>query len=142
MNLCDAVREGVSMHAKATLAVMAIALIMTTSASILLLNSNSQLNDENSAAETRLRMNAILSRAQMAVQYEIKKIDALMANASMRLSPLGLNGTLLQAEKMYYSRHYIDGWIKNGWVDGKDGRGRVLRITDSGTNVTDIFYLD
>jgi hypothetical protein len=49
---------------------------------------------------------------------------------------------LLQAEKMYYSRHYIDGWIKNGWVDGKDGRGRELQITNSGINVTDIFYLD
>lgn len=48
----------------------------------------------------------------------------------------------VQAEKMYYSRHYIDGWIKNGWVDGKSGRGRELSITDSGINVTDIFYRD
>jgi len=46
-----------------------------------------------------------------------------------------------QAEKMYYSRHYIDGWIKNGWVSGKEGRGRELQITDSGINITDIFFL-
>jgi hypothetical protein len=49
---------------------------------------------------------------------------------------------VVQAEKMYYSRHYIDGWIKNGWVDGRSGRGRELEITESGRNVTDIFYLD
>ncbi|MDW5562089.1 MAG: DUF6293 family protein [Methanomassiliicoccus sp.] len=49
---------------------------------------------------------------------------------------------LAQAEKMYYSRHFIDGWIRQGWVDGKNGRGSELRLTDSGENVTDIFYLD
>lgn len=49
---------------------------------------------------------------------------------------------IMQAEKMYYSRHYIDGWIKHGWVDGKDGRGRELRITDSGENVIDVFYVE
>lgn len=48
----------------------------------------------------------------------------------------------VQAEKMYYSRHFIDGWIKNGWVDGRNGRGRELTITESGINVTDIFFLD
>lgn len=49
---------------------------------------------------------------------------------------------IMQAEKMYYSRHYIDGWIRRGWVDGKAGRGRELQITDAGENVTDVFYLD
>jgi len=44
--------------------------------------------------------------------------------------------------KMYYSRHYIDGWIKHGWIDGKEGRGRALTMTESGKNVTDIFYRD
>jgi hypothetical protein len=49
---------------------------------------------------------------------------------------------VMQAEKMYYSRHYIDGWIRRGWVDGKAGRGRDLVITDSGENVADVFYLE
>jgi hypothetical protein len=49
---------------------------------------------------------------------------------------------IMQAEKMYYSRHYIDGWIRHGWVDGKAGRGRELTITDAGENVTDVFYLE
>lgn len=47
----------------------------------------------------------------------------------------------LQAEKMYYSRHYIDGWIRNGWVDEKEGRGKSMRVTSAGDNVADIFYL-
>ena len=45
-----------------------------------------------------------------------------------------------QAKKMFYSRHFIDGWIKQGRVNGKDGRGKQLAITDSGRNVTEVFY--
>ncbi len=45
-----------------------------------------------------------------------------------------------QAKKMFYSRHFIDGWIKLGWVNGKDGRGKQLEITESGKNVTEVFY--
>ena len=48
----------------------------------------------------------------------------------------------LQAEKMFYSRHFIDGWIKQGWVNGKEGRGKQLEITESGKNVTEVFYRD
>lgn len=48
---------------------------------------------------------------------------------------------VLQAEKMYYSRHYIDGWIRNGWVDEKGGRGKSIRMISAGDNVADIFYL-
>ena len=47
-----------------------------------------------------------------------------------------------QAKKMYYSRHFIDGWIKLGWITGKSGRGRDIEITESGKNVTDIFYME
>ena len=49
---------------------------------------------------------------------------------------------LEQAKKMYYSRHFIDGWIRQGWVNGKDGRGKQLGITESGKNVIEVFYRD
>jgi hypothetical protein len=43
-----------------------------------------------------------------------------------------------QAERMYYARHYIDGWLKNGWVV-RDERG-VLEVTPDGEMVTEVFY--
>jgi hypothetical protein len=43
------------------------------------------------------------------------------------------------SEKMYYSRHYIDGWVKRGWVKGER---QGLTITKSGRNTIDIFYRD
>lgn len=43
------------------------------------------------------------------------------------------------SEKMYYSRHYIDGWAKRGWVEGER---QDLKITKSGRNTIDIFYRD
>lgn len=62
--------------------------------------------------------------------------------AKRRTADRGRDEKVAQAEKMYYSRHYIDGWIRRGWVDGKAGRGRELQITDAGENVTDVFYLE
>lgn len=62
--------------------------------------------------------------------------------AKRRAADRGRDEKVEQAEKMYYSRHYIDGWIRRGWVDGKAGRGRELQITDAGENVTDVFYLE
>jgi hypothetical protein len=47
-----------------------------------------------------------------------------------------------QPEIMFYSRHYIDAWIRRGWVSGKNGRNHALELTDSGNNVVDIFHLD
>ncbi len=46
---------------------------------------------------------------------------------------------MTQSEVMYYSRHYIDAWIKRGWVTGREAN---LELTDSGKNVVDIFYTD
>jgi hypothetical protein len=68
--------------------------------------------------------------------YDQEKVE------DQRAPGTGRGEKVTQAEKMYYSRHYIDGWMKAGWVDGKNGRGRELKITGSGENVTDIFYLD
>lgn len=42
-----------------------------------------------------------------------------------------------QKDKMYYNRHFIDPWIKNGWVRRK---GRKLEMTDMGRMIIDVFY--
>ncbi|UCC93412.1 MAG: hypothetical protein JSW25_01730 [Thermoplasmata archaeon] len=42
-----------------------------------------------------------------------------------------------QAEKMFYARHYIEGWARRGWVT-KDRRGR-LDLTEDGVTVTQVF---
>jgi hypothetical protein len=67
--------------------------------------------------------------------YDEERLEKLKASDSGQ-------ERLAQAEKMYYSRHYIDGWMKRGWVDGRNGRGKELAITASGENIAEIFYLD
>ena len=42
-----------------------------------------------------------------------------------------------QAENMYYSRHYIEEWIRRGWIT-KDIRGS-MKLTADGQTVTEIF---
>ncbi|UCE38959.1 MAG: hypothetical protein JSW00_06970 [Thermoplasmata archaeon] len=43
----------------------------------------------------------------------------------------------VQSDKMFYRRHYIDKWIKRGWVEeDKDGG---LGLTDAGVMVTEVF---
>ena len=43
----------------------------------------------------------------------------------------------MQSDKMFYRRHYIDKWIKEGWVvEDKDGG---LSLTDAGEMVTEVF---
>jgi len=49
---------------------------------------------------------------------------------------------LTQSEKMYLMRHFIDEWIRRGWVEKVDGKKGWLRITPSGKNVVDIFHYD
>ncbi len=44
-----------------------------------------------------------------------------------------------QAEKMYYSRHFIREWTEKDWVV-RDRRGR-LELTDDGRTVTKVFYV-
>lgn len=43
----------------------------------------------------------------------------------------------VQAEKMYYARHFIDAWVSKGWVS-KTGRRR-LELTAAGETVTNVF---
>ena len=44
-----------------------------------------------------------------------------------------------QAEKMYYSRHFIREWSEKDWVV-RDRRGR-MELTDDGRTVTEVFYV-
>ena len=43
----------------------------------------------------------------------------------------------LQSDKMFYRRHYIDKWIKEGWVEEEKGGG--LSLTKAGEMVTEVF---
>ncbi len=42
-----------------------------------------------------------------------------------------------QADKMYYRRHFLDGWEARGWV-GRDERDRI-QLTPDGRTVTEVF---
>lgn len=44
-----------------------------------------------------------------------------------------------QKEVMYYQRHYIDSWVRLGWLD-KPARGAKYDLTDAGQNIIDTFY--
>ncbi len=69
-------------------------------------------------------------------------IKALTEAGVWEHQPENLKREGLQAAKMYYSRHFIDGWIKQGWVNGKEGHRKHPEITESGKNVTEVFYMD
>ena len=51
---------------------------------------------------------------------------------------VGQGKNVAQAEKMYYSRHFVNSWLERGWVR-KEGRGK-LALTEAGLNVCDIFH--
>lgn len=82
-----------SSRANAALAVLAVALLLSVSASAFLLSSNSQLGQDKATASTRLRMNSILDRGQMAVQAEIEKIRNLTIDLALTLRTAGMNST-------------------------------------------------
>jgi hypothetical protein len=65
-------------------------------------------------------------------------IEALKVDGCWdRPTEVGTRGPT-QAEKMYYSRHFIHEWTKHEWVK-RDRRGR-LELTDDGVTVTEVFY--
>jgi hypothetical protein len=76
---------------------LAVALIVSLSVTGLLLSANAQLNADNEAKGTRLQMQNVLAKAQMAAQAEIKKVDALVVSTSLNLSAYGLNGSEARA---------------------------------------------
>ena len=43
----------------------------------------------------------------------------------------------LQSDKMFYRRHYIDKWIKEGWIEEEKVGG--LSLTKAGEMVTEVF---
>ncbi len=67
----------------------------------------------------------------------LKMIEALKADGCWeREAPENVKDPV-QSDKMYYSRHYIDEWVKRGWVD-RDQRGR-LSLTEDGMTVIEVF---
>ncbi|MDD1772892.1 MAG: cache domain-containing protein [Methanomassiliicoccales archaeon] len=80
------------------IALLLVLLLVSATVSVLLYSDNARLDQDGSSASTRLQMNEVLSKAQMAVQGQIKKVDALVSNVSMNISTLGLNGTQVRAK--------------------------------------------
>lgn len=46
-----------------------------------------------------------------------------------------------QTEAVYYQRDFISKWVKSGWVEKDDLRGRYV-LTDEGRNIISTFYID
>ena len=84
--------------AKVFTAALALALLLTTMASMVMVTQNSQLSSENAANATRLRMNTILESGQNAVQMELAKMRNLTFDLALSLRATGLNGTAARAE--------------------------------------------
>lgn len=87
-----------SVRAKAFLAIVMTALLVATTTSVILLNSNAQLNKDNAVISTRLEMSSILEKGQMAVENEIEKVRNLTLDLALRLSETGLNGSMARDE--------------------------------------------
>jgi len=87
-----------SSRTNAAVAVLAVALLLSVAASVALLSSNAQLDQDKATASTRLRMNSILDGGQMAVQAEMQKIRDLVVGLALTLRSTGLNSTEARAE--------------------------------------------
>jgi hypothetical protein len=85
-------------RAKALFAVLAVAVIIASSASVVLLNANSQSSSDKATAEMRLRMNSILAEGQMAVQAELEKVRNSTFDLALRLRATGISGAAANAE--------------------------------------------
>lgn len=83
---------------KAFTAALALALLLTTFASMVMVSLNVQLTSDQAAATTRLQMNSILDRGQMAVEKELEKVRNLTFDLALRLRATGLNGSAARAE--------------------------------------------
>ncbi len=78
---------------KGLLAILAVAILLMASLSVLLLTSNAQLSKDSSTSSTRLQMNTMLEEGRVAVEREIEKVRNLTYDLALKLRPLGLNGT-------------------------------------------------
>jgi hypothetical protein len=75
-----------------------VALLLSVTASGVLLSSNAQLQSERNSSSTRLQMTTALGEGQMAVQNHISRLNALVTGLSVNCTQLGLNGTTLRAQ--------------------------------------------
>lgn len=82
----------------ATIAVLLVISIVLGAVSFLLVESNSKLQQDNTAASTRLEMNSIIQKGQMLVQGELKRMKNLTFDLAVRLGGIGLNGTQARQE--------------------------------------------
>ena len=78
--------------------VLVIALLLVSSVTITLYSSNEQLNDDTSASATRLQMDSLLQKGQLAVERGIEKVRNLTYDLAMSLRTTGLNGTAARVE--------------------------------------------
>lgn len=85
-------------RANSVIAVLAVALLISVAVSVTLVSSNSQLSSDKTTTATRLQMNIILEKGQMAVQSEIERVHDLTADLALELRSKGLNGTEVRAE--------------------------------------------
>jgi hypothetical protein len=68
--------------------------------------------------------------------------DALMVEDLEKKDLMGIhNGNgATQSAKMYYRRHFLDEWVKMGWLE-KDGADKYA-MTEKGEVAVRVFYLE
>lgn len=90
----------------------------------------------------------LVNALRIFIERRDKKWSTTYKSMIESLTPLGLmerkieNGSVkdqLQSDKMFYRRHYIDKWIKMGWVIDNEG---ALEVSSAGRMVTDVFCVD
>ncbi len=69
-------------------------------------------------------------------------IKALKETKAWTYEGLNVDEKITQAEKMFYSRHYIESWLNRGWVEKEKGKRGKMKLTIAGENVCDIFHLE
>jgi hypothetical protein len=74
-------------------AALVVALLLTLSAAAVLYTNNEQAQKDNAAAATRLTMNSILDKGQLAVENEIWKIRNLTVDLALMLRSTGMNSS-------------------------------------------------
>jgi hypothetical protein len=80
-----------SSRANELAAVLVVALLLTLSATAVLYTNNEQVQKDNATAATRLTMNSILDKGQLAVENEIWKIRNLTVDLALMLRTTGMN---------------------------------------------------
>ena len=98
MNTKELVPKGMSVGTRISLIFLVIALLIVSSFSVILLESNSRLNGIESASATRMQMSSVLSKGQAAVGGEIEKVRNMTFDLALHLRTTGLNGTMAREE--------------------------------------------